>query len=408
MDAGVYFTRMSRDSDVADLTHFETIRTRLQRQLLAWYDLAKRDMPWRQTRDPYAIWLSETMLQQTQVETVKPYYHKFLRAFPTVRDLAAADLAQVLTLWAGLGYYRRARNLHAAAQAMVERHGGKVPESAAQLMELPGVGRYTAGAVASIAFGERVAVLDGNVMRVLARVGEFSGDIGQIRVQKELWKVAEALVPEERAGDYNQAMMELGATVCTPRGPNCLLCPLRGVCRGVANGTAEGLPVKGKKAATPVVEWEALVVVRGNGKGGREVLIGQRPRGGLWEEMWEAPAVPRRQNLKRKTRNAERARGGADGEGVAEALGAVIGEALGVAVGVVREAGEVVHQLTHRRMVYRVWVAAAGPEAGLPAAGAAGYAQWRWVDLADAVGGRCEAALARAAVRVLELAAHGG
>ena len=217
----------------------------------------KRDMPWRKTRDPYAIWLSETMLQQTQVETVKPFYHKFLQQFPTIADLAAADLQEVLKLWAGLGYYRRAKHLHAAAQEIVEKHAGKVPTSAAQLLTLPGVGRYTAGAVASIAFKEPVSVLDGNVMRVLARLTVLRDDIAQPQVKKQLWFIADSLVvgppPTDRPGDLNQALMELGATVCTPANPCCLLCPLKGFCGAFEAGLTASVPFKSPKAA--VSSW---------------------------------------------------------------------------------------------------------------------------------------------------------
>src|SRR4051812_9532582 len=204
---------------------------KLSSSLLDWYDTVhqNRGMPWRQTRDPYAIWLSETMLQQTQVETVKPYYARFLERFPTIEDLAAAPLEQVLALWAGLGYYRRARHLHAAAQHVVEKHGGELPSNVDLLMDLPGVGRYTAGAVGSIAFGLPAPVVDGNVTRVLSRLTAYDKDVGVPANVEFLWNVAGQVVAgsASRYGDVNQALMELGATVCTPASPKCDSCPVR-------------------------------------------------------------------------------------------------------------------------------------------------------------------------------------
>ncbi len=262
----------------------------LARYLLEWYDRVSknRDMPWREMRDPYAIWLSETMLQQTQVETVKPYFARFLERFPTVLALAEAELDSVLAMWAGLGYYRRARHLHAAAKIMLERHGGGVPETVEELMDLPGVGRYTAGAVASIAFGAAVPVVDGNVMRVIARLTGFDGNIADPKNAAYFWEVAGEIVrgvttetrrhegtkgheaqkggkektdhesritdhDSGRYGDVNQAMMELGATVCVPAKPACLICPVREFCRAFEEGRQGELPVKGKKKAVPEV-----------------------------------------------------------------------------------------------------------------------------------------------------------
>ena len=197
-----------------------TIRARL----LAWYDANARDLPWRESRDPYRVWLSEIMLQQTRVAAVIAHYHEFLRRFPTVEKLARAREASVLAAWSGLGYYRRARMLHAAAKVVVRELGGKFPETAEGLRELPGVGRYTAAAIASIAFGKAVAVVDGNVERVLQRL------VGRPLAGEELWLTAERMLDRARPGDFNQAMMELGATVCTPRGPACLTCPVVELC----------------------------------------------------------------------------------------------------------------------------------------------------------------------------------
>jgi A/G-specific adenine glycosylase len=202
----------------------DPISVRFQQRLLGWFDRHKRDLPWRQDRDPYRVWLSEVMLQQTRVAAVTNHYGRFLQRFPSVEKLAAAREASVLAAWSGLGYYRRARMLHAAAKQIVKEHGGKFPESAEALRALPGIGRYTAAAIASIAFGQPVAVVDGNVERVLQRVH------GKNIAGEELWRAAGELLSQERPGDFNQAMMELGATVCLPRQPRCLLCPVSDLC----------------------------------------------------------------------------------------------------------------------------------------------------------------------------------
>ena len=192
--------------------------------MLAWYDANARALPWRETRDPYRIWLSEIMLQQTRVAAVIAHYHEFLRRFPTVEKLASAREASVLAAWSGLGYYRRARMLHAAAKAVARERGGNFPSTAQELRDLPGIGRYTSAAIASIAFGEAVAVVDGNVERVLQRF------LGRSLGREDFWITADALLDRQRPGDFNQAIMELGATVCTPRVPSCLTCPLVELC----------------------------------------------------------------------------------------------------------------------------------------------------------------------------------
>lgn len=247
-----------------------------RRQLLAWYDAHARELPWRETRDPYRVWVSEIMLQQTRVAAVIEHYHEFLRRFPTVRKLAAARETSVLAVWSGLGYYRRARMLHAAAKVVVRARGGKLPESASEWRELPGIGRYTAAAIASIAFGETVAVVDGNVERVLQR---FSGD----RIEGEnLWRAAENLLDRQRPGDFNQAIMELGATVCTPRAPACLTCPVIDLCgtRGEIRG-AEKVPAQRKR------EIHYALSVRDG-----EVFLVQRARdASLMAGMWEFPEI---------------------------------------------------------------------------------------------------------------------
>jgi A/G-specific adenine glycosylase len=256
-----------------------------QPDLLAWYDQHAADLPWRRSTDPYRVWLSEIMLQQTQVETVKPYYERFLDAFPTVEALAAASLDRVLKLWEGLGYYSRARNLHAAAQMVTRDFGGRFPTTVEGLLLLPGVGRYTAGAIASIAYGVRAPVLDGNVIRVFARLTDLESDVSEPAVKDQLWKLAEDWLPAERSGDYNQALMELGRTVCKPRNPACTTCPIFLHCDAFNKGTQHLRPVKKAKAPTPHYDVAAGIIRDAAGR----LLITQRPLDGLLGGLWEFP-----------------------------------------------------------------------------------------------------------------------
>jgi A/G-specific adenine glycosylase len=256
-----------------------------QPDLLAWYDRAAADLPWRRTRDPYHIWLSEIMLQQTQVETVIPYYERFLKFFPTVQALADAPLDDVLKLWEGLGYYSRARNLHRAAQMIAHDMGGYVPTTADGWQQLPGVGRYTAGAIASIVYDEFAPVLDGNVIRVFARLLDLDADVTQNEVKNQLWRQAELWMPDARPGDYNQALMELGRTVCKPRNPLCATCPIQAYCLAYQLGTQEERPVRTPRAATPHYDVAAGIIWNERGK----LLIAQRPLDGLLGGLWEFP-----------------------------------------------------------------------------------------------------------------------
>src|SRR5258708_146559 len=218
-----------------------------RKQLLGWFREFQRDLPWRRTKDPYRIWLSEIMLQQTRVAAAIPYYEQFLQRFPDVHALAAAPPEEVLRLWSGLGYYSRARNLQKAAQQIVAQHGGKFPTRLDDALALPGIGNYTAAAILSIAFGEKHAALDGNVARVLARLCAIRGDLRAPRRQQSLQKTADRLLEPQSPGDWNQAMMELGATLCTPKSPQCLLCPVAQFCEGRRLGVPESLPDKRKK-----------------------------------------------------------------------------------------------------------------------------------------------------------------
>jgi A/G-specific adenine glycosylase len=261
----------------APISISDSTKATFRSRLLAWYDAHARDLPWRESSDPYRVWLSEIMLQQTRVAAVIAHYHEFLRRFSTVEKLARAREASVLAAWSGLGYYRRARMLHAAAKVVVGERDGKFPASAEELRELPGVGRYTAAAIASIAFGEPVAVVDGNVERVLQRVS------GERLAGEELWLAAEGLLDHERPGDFNQAMMELGATVCTPRAPACLTCPVVELCatRGEMAGGAK--PARQKKKEIHY----ALDYRSGS------VFLVQRPTDTrLMAGMWELPEIP--------------------------------------------------------------------------------------------------------------------
>lgn len=264
-----------------------TAAASVSRKLLAWYDEHRRDLPWRKTNDPYRIWLSEMMLQQTQVVTVIPYYERFTKAFPTVARLASADLRDVFKLWAGLGYYARARNMHRAAQLVVSDFSGEFPRSSGQLRELPGIGPYSAAAIASIAFGEKAAVVDGNVNRVVARLFGLTDDTATSTGRKKIAACADSIMPDRRCGDHNQAMMELGATICTPGAmARCDECPLKRNCRACKEGIVDRLPVKSKKLRV-VEETHVVAAIRR----GRHWLAVQRPIGGLWGGLWELPTA---------------------------------------------------------------------------------------------------------------------
>ncbi len=258
--------------------------------VLAWYDHERRVLPWRaaegQQPDPYRVWLSEIMLQQTTVKAVLPHYAAFLRRWPDVGALARAELGEVLAAWAGLGYYARARNLHACARAVMDEHCGKFPPSETELRQLPGVGAYTAAAVAAIAFGQRATPVDGNIERVVARLFAVTTPLPEAK--SRIRALAESLTPEDRPGDFAQAMMDLGATICTPRRPACGLCPVRTGCRGLAAGLAEVLPYRAEKSERPVRRGVAFVALRSNGA----VLLRERPLRGLLGGMLETPSSP--------------------------------------------------------------------------------------------------------------------
>lgn len=261
-------------------------QTYFSTELLAWYRLQKRDLPWRLNRDPYRVWVSEIMLQQTRVDTVIPYYLAFMEQFPTVSALAEAPEEEVLKRWEGLGYYSRARNLQAGAKKVMEQYGGIIPDDYAAVSGLKGVGPYTSGAIMSIAFNRPYPAVDGNVMRVLSRYFCLEDDIAKPSTRTGIEKLAGALIPDGAAGDFNQALMELGALVCTPKSPGCLTCPVMELCAGRIAGKETVLPIK-TKAKPPRDEYRAAVIVEHGGK----VLVRQRPNTGLLAQMWELPHV---------------------------------------------------------------------------------------------------------------------
>jgi A/G-specific adenine glycosylase len=306
---------------------------RIAGPLLRWYRVHHRRLPWRAAPghrgDPYHVLLSEFMLQQTQVATVIGYFNRFIAALPTIGDLASAPEQRVLRLWQGLGYYRRARHLHQAARRIVEQHGGRTPSEPAALRALPGVGRYTAGAIASIAHGKAAPIVDGNVARVLARLLAIGAAIDSPAAQKRLWALAERIVlGRTDAGDVNQAMMELGATVCTPRQPRCEACPLRAMCRAAGAGAPGRYPRKGRGAKVRGVRHWIIGVER---RGKR--VWQRRGEGGLWAGMWQQPTIEQ-----------------GDGPGA----GAGSWPELGLKLDEVVEVGRFVHQTTHRRIEFVV------------------------------------------------------
>jgi A/G-specific adenine glycosylase len=282
---------------------------------MRWYEACRRDLPWRKTRDPWAIWVSEIMLQQTRVETVIPYFRRFMTRFPTPLALAEAPLDEVLSAWSGLGYYRRARHLHAGARAAL----GGIPADRAGLLELPGIGRYTAGAIASIAFGEAVGLVDGNVARVLSRLFTIDEDM-KGRGMRRAERMADGIVDARDPGGWNQALMELGATICVPRAPACDRCPVRASCRAFEQERVAELPVVGAKTKPKLVRMQAIVATKDGA-----VLLARRRADGLFGGLWEPPAI----------------------EGSTKAKDDLLRR---FRLGAVRRGGRVTHVLSHRRL----------------------------------------------------------
>lgn len=296
-------------------------------RLLDWYDANRRDLPWRRTRDPYRILIAEVLLQRTRIVSGTPYYERFLARFPTVRDLADASLDDVLAVWEGLGFYGRARNLHAAARAVVERFGGEIPRSFEALESLPGMGPYTAGAVASIAFSVPVPAVDGNVTRVIARLFRIREDVRKGSAVRRIAEIAARLVSPDRPGAFNQAVMELGATVCTPTSPACSRCPLEVLCLARAAGEERQLPVRASSRRSPTVPV-AFGLVQSDDR----VLLVRRPSGGLLAGLWAFPG-------------GEVPPGGDPRKGLASLVEAQ----TGLRVRVHDEAARITHAFSHRR-----------------------------------------------------------
>ncbi len=296
--------------------------------LLRWYDANRRDLPWRRSRDPYAIWISETMLQQTRVETVIPYWEHFLEAFPNVASLAQADLDDIYAAWTGLGYYSRARNLKHAAETIVAEHAGQLPNTADSLRELKGIGRYTAGAVASIAFDREEPLVDGNVVRVFTRLLGIREESSAKTVVESIWSAASELVRGPRPGDLNQALMELGATVCTPKGPQCSACPICNRCDARARGDAESLPIKKSKPKPRPMRAVAAWIVRGE-----KILAVRRPEVGLMAGLWELPGGEISSKDEAKDRLAD-----------------ILRNETGLEIRNARSVGRIEHVFTHRRL----------------------------------------------------------
>lgn len=306
------------------------------RDLLEWYDSQKRDLPWRINRDPYRVWVSEIMLQQTRVETVKPYYMNFMEKFPTVRALAEAPEEDVLKAWEGLGYYSRVRNLQAAAREVQARYGGVVPDTPEEIRTLKGIGPYTAGAILSIAYEKPEPAVDGNVMRVFSRLLYLTDDIAKPAARIKIEHLVRQVIPEGRAGDFNQALMELGAMVCTPRSPHCLTCPVFDYCLARREGVQEELPNKGKAKPPRPVDLQVAVLLRD-----RQVLIHKRPEQGLLAGMWVFPM----------------AEGDAWGEAdQKELLAQGLLAQFGVEAEVLHSLGEVQHTFSHLQWNMRVWL----------------------------------------------------
>lgn len=316
-------------------------------RMLAWYQKNRRDLPWRQTRDPYAIWIAETMLQQTQVKTVLPYYRRFLRALPTIGALDRTPKAKILALWSGLGYYRRAENLKKAARIMMREHRGKMPRHFDALRALPGVGSYTAGALTSIAFNQAAPALDANARRVLERIFKVGGE-------KDLRDIGSRLVPRSRPGDWNQALMELGATICVAREPNCRLCPVSRFCATLRFGCFQSKAPSAAKRKAQRVQWP-LVVLQDN----KKILLRLRPAGGLLGELWEVPGGERKQRESLQGALTRHLNG----------LGKIVNPAV--------LAGEVRHSITQRRIRAPVFFFPQYRKS-LPSG-----SNWRWVALSS-------------------------
>ena len=327
-------------------------------RVIAWQrSQGRHDLPWQADRDPYRIWVSEIMLQQTQVSAVIPYFQRFVTRFPDVDSLAQAALDEVLEHWSGLGYYSRARNLHACARRIVDEHAGRFPRSASALATLPGIGRSTGAAIAAFAFGERAAILDGNVRRVLCRAFGVEGYPGQASVERSLWVIAERELPDEGIEAYTQGLMDLGATLCTRRRPACARCPLADDCVARREGRAEMLPAPRPRKASPLRATAVLVLRRD-----ADVLVERRPPAGIWGGLWSLPEV---------------------GEDAVRDAGALVEAVarMGFDLRAARPLAPFVHAFTHFRLELRPWLVDVAPRPGVEVQG-----DRRWLAPGDVPG----------------------
>ncbi len=354
-------------------------------KLLPWYRRARRRLPWRAvsaTPDPYRVWVSELMLQQTRIETVVPYFLRFTERLPDLASLAAASEAEVLALWSGLGYYSRARALHRAARILVQERKGRFPEDVEGWMALPGVGRYTAGAIVSIAYGKPAPILDGNVARVLTRLYGLRGDPRAGALKGKLWKLAEGILPRRSISDFNQALMELGALVCTPRAPRCLLCPLREDCVANRKGLQLRLPeLPGRPKTTTVVMAAAIVEKR------KKILLYRRTRTELLKDLWELPLGECRK-----------------GEGPREAVAREARATYGIALEVGEEGARVKHSIMNRRITLHAFEAELSTSQTGPTAALEG--EYRWVDR-DGVSALATSSMVRKVLEKMPLSVTG-
>ena len=331
-----------------------SIHQSIRRKLLVWYDKSKRDLPWRNTKNPYYIWVSEVMLQQTQVKTVIPYYERWIKTFSTIEKLTDAPERKILKLWEGLGYYSRARNLKKAAQIISKEMNGKVPEDVEDLQSLPGIGRYTAGAIASIAFGLKAPVLDGNVKRVISRLFCMKENGATSASENRLWKKAEGLLPTQRPGDFNQALMELGAVVCTPKSPTCPQCPLSSTCEAFLKNDPEQWPPAKQKVPIKKIEVSAGIIVKN-----KRVYIQQRAKGGLMGRLWEFPGGKREKD-----------------ESPEDCLKREIKEELGADIIILNKAMTIKHTYTKFRITLHVFNCSLSGGRLRPNA----CEQWKWIE----------------------------
>jgi A/G-specific adenine glycosylase len=327
-------------------------------KILTWYAQHRRDLPWRKTRNPYSIWISEIMLQQTQVETVIPYYKRFLSRFPTIRSLAGSSLDDVLKVWENLGYYSRARNLHAAAREIVTKGKGRIPKTLEELLSLPGLGPYTAAAILSFAFGQRIAAVDGNARRVICRLFAIRESVHLSKTQRRISALAADLVPEKDSASFNQGLMDLGASICSPKKPSCGLCPLGDLCQAFRKGIQDSLPVNKKRDPLPHKDITAGIIADAGGR----LLIVQRPMTGLLGGLWKFPGGQR--NPK---------------EAIEDALERSAREELGIRIRVEKPMISVKHAYTHFRITLHAFHCKR--EAGRPRA--LTCLRWKWVPSSD-------------------------